>query len=138
MRFSNIYKLKLAMPLALFLLAGCPPEPIPEPKDELGCIRPVSLVGMNGAEVKLLKSGFKDFTFGGIDVKTSPEVFQALQAGARDALLHEYLICRAQKQGFITNGQQANHVRSKLQFMVTAPTAEQYSKWEAEHPYPSN
>ena len=122
------------------LAAGCDlfrgPAPMDEPKDELGCIRPPGLVKLNPTDLNLAKINIGNFTFGGLDVHTKPAVFVALSNVARDALSHEYLICRVEKEGLIKSFSQREYLRSKLQFAATGPTADQFSKWESDHPVP--
>ena len=130
----------LGLSLTMLTILGCPPSVVPDTADELNCLRPPGVMALNPVDFHLLKTNLGNFTLGGIDLVTKPQVFEVLKSTARDALAHEYIICRSQKQGFIVNGPQANHVRSKLQFMSTQPppTAAQYADWEKEHPYPSN
>ena len=77
-----------------------------------------------------------DFALGKLDLHVNPQVFEALGIVGREELSREYILCRGEKQGFIRTGQQREHVRSKLQFVSTKPTPEQYAQWEKDHPFP--
>jgi len=132
----------------LVLFAGSPtfflgcgamiePQVVEKSKDEFGCSIPHELLTLNPAELKLTNLKLGEFALAQLDVKTNPKVFEAIEKVSSQHFVHDYLLCRSIKQGFVSNFAQQEYLRSKLQFMSTKPTADQYLLWETNNRLPN-
>ena len=131
--------------LLTIVISGCgffQPTKVISPIDSDGCPRPVELITLNPIDVELTSLNIGNFALAKFKAGSQPTVFQALEKVASEPLVHEYLICKAEKaiekDGKKVTFAHREYIRSKLQFASTKPTADQYNTWETIHPLPTD
>ena len=69
-------------------------------------------------------------------MKFLPKVVDLIGKQPRGSLVDGYLLCRAEKSGFVKTEAEHRYLLQSLQFMRTNPSSEQYAEWHRNNPPP--
>lgn len=114
-----------------------PPAPVIDPMAQACGSRPAE-VPISDRQFDLAGVNVGKVAVGSLQISAKPEILSALSAASKNTLVVDYLICVAAARGDIEkgDGEQSNYLRQMLLFFQTKPTADQFSKWQTEHPFP--
>src|SRR5207249_11345493 len=113
--------------LGLIVLYGCGHTIFEGTKDETGsCIRPVGLIGFTDIDVKVDGSFVGGLLGGGLTISTVNSVSNVIGKSGEGKLVDEYIICRCRYFGYLVTNADEIYLRSKLGFIVTSPSPDQY------------
>jgi len=130
--------LPLLILLATFLNVGCHPAPVQVSfeKDQFGCpIPPPDVFTQAGVDFSFAKSTYKDLVFGGVDIKTNPQVVTLASKAVTDSRIRDFMRCQTIHRDKFSP-EQAAHMDMFNGFLSCNPTPDHVIQWQKNYQFP--